>query len=252
MVKKFVTPLLVLIVALILESCTPSVKFNSQSPEAPVLNGWMIKPEGEGPFPAVVLLHGCSGIFDNLYVWASRLKSWGYISLIVDSLGPRRVASVCGGGDPKPYTRSLDAYDARSYLAGLGFVDPNRIAVMGFSHGGSTALVVATTVGMHNNHFQSAISFYPACRYNLKNLNTPLLILIGDSDDYMSAIRCARYISNKHIHEVNVNIYPGAYHCFDWYRQQVVDNRGNVMKYDERAAADAIRQVKNFLDKYLR
>ena len=47
--------------------------------------------EGDGPFPAVVLLHGCSGVAPRSRMWAEKLNSWGYATLIVDSFGPRWV-----------------------------------------------------------------------------------------------------------------------------------------------------------------
>ena len=62
---------------------------------------------GEGPFPTVVVLHGCIGITD-------RLSSWGYVALAVDSLGPRGIASRCGVGT---LDQAFDAYAALGYLS---------------------------------------------------------------------------------------------------------------------------------------
>ena len=51
-----------------------------------------------GPYPAVVVLHGCGGISSHSAQIADRLGSWGYVALAVDSLGPRGIVGQCGGG----------------------------------------------------------------------------------------------------------------------------------------------------------
>ena len=90
-------------------------------------------PNGGAPFPAVVVLHGCNGMFGNSDVIADRLSSWGYVTLAVDSLGPRvtGIANRCGKGLPE---QAFDAYAALHYLSQLDFVDPARVAVLGSSH----------------------------------------------------------------------------------------------------------------------
>jgi dienelactone hydrolase len=55
-----------------------------------VLPGELEKPVGEGPFPAIVMLHGCAGpwpLRDEM--WSRRMVDWGYVVLRVDSFGPR-------------------------------------------------------------------------------------------------------------------------------------------------------------------
>src|SRR5262245_24930116 len=54
------------------------------------LDGYLLKPEGAGPFPAAVLMHGCAGIIPSIDgVWAERLRDWGYATLLVDSFATR-------------------------------------------------------------------------------------------------------------------------------------------------------------------
>ena len=53
-------------------------------------------PDGNGPFPAIIVLHGCGGRGRGQEVWAQRLNSWGYVALIPDSFAPRGVfGGVC-------------------------------------------------------------------------------------------------------------------------------------------------------------
>src|SRR6185312_14317197 len=61
----------------------------SEKASSQKLLGYLVKPDGRGPFPAVVILHGCSGFSSVYAITAERLKSWGYVALAVDSLGPR-------------------------------------------------------------------------------------------------------------------------------------------------------------------
>ena len=90
------------------------------------------------PYPAVVVLHGCGGFSSHSAKIADQLGSWGYVALTVDSLGPRGIASHCGGG--WFLEQAFDAYAALRYLSQLEFVDPVRVAVLGQSMGGSSAI----------------------------------------------------------------------------------------------------------------
>ena len=93
--------------------------------------------KGDGPFPAIVKLPFSGGLNKYATPWAERLTSRGYCTLLVDSFTPRGVKSIAGR--PRlvlPWACAQDAYDAKSYLVGLPFVDRNRIAAMGWSHGG--------------------------------------------------------------------------------------------------------------------
>jgi len=53
------------------------------------------KPDGEGPFPAVVLLHTCGGLQQHVLEWAQRLRAHEYVALVLDSFTPRGEKSVC-------------------------------------------------------------------------------------------------------------------------------------------------------------
>jgi dienelactone hydrolase len=50
----------------------------------------MARHAGPGPFPAVVLLHGCGGYHSSMMSWTDRLAAWGYVALSVDSFGRAR------------------------------------------------------------------------------------------------------------------------------------------------------------------
>jgi len=223
------------------------------------LTGRLKKPEGDGPFPAIVLLHGCGGIQANRdHRWAERIAGWGYVTLQADSFRPRGLSNVCtySGRDSTDILqkRVTDAYDAKRYLAGLPFVDRSRVAVMGWSHGGSTTL--ETLYRKTDDPFRAAIAFYPSCRRMLTGLNAPLMILIGEADDWTPAGRCLEMMPKQASSEVTVKVYPGAYHAFDGLGKgrDVSGSRGGVhhLEYQPEAEADAIVRVKAFFEKHLK
>ena len=237
-------------------------KGTSKTENALMLKGILNKPQGEGPFPAVVMLHGCSGIEGitrkYLDIWAQKLMSWGYVSLMVDSFGPRGESDICGGDRVfliPPNVRAQDAYDAKSYLAEIPFVNKKQIALMGWSHGGWTTLFAldeTTPIQNRGDPFRCAIAFYPYCSIYLRNLNSPLSILIGELDSWCPAQMCfLRMPSGKTTHEVTLKIYPQAYHCFD-FEGIDTSKEGHRLLYNPEAANDAIEQVKQLLAKYVK
>ena len=232
-------------------SLAENVKIKSQSKgddgKTLILAGIIAKPDGNGPFPTVVLLHGGSGLQfnkDNIDAWSRRLVSWGYVTLALDSLEPRRIKTLHGNSAElfrMVSVRAIDAYDAKSFLANFAYVDQNRIAVIGWSHGGM--VVLSSVVKLELPHlvknemaFKAGIAFYPYCDEYLNNTNAPLLILIGESDDIVSAESCSQAMSSQpQKHEVFLKIYPEAYHGFDWKGKNEID-RGHKLLYNPEAA----------------
>lgn len=218
------------------------------------LTGRLTKPDGEGPFPAVVVLHGCGGTWRWNEVWSDRLAGWGYVVLDVDSFGPRGETSICGHpGSISGQTRALDAHGAKTFLAGLPFADPARVAVLGMSHGGwatLNAIQKSTTTDLGLKPFRAAVVLYPWCS-KPSDLDAPLLILTGELDDWSPAARCRTFVAGVNSSsEVVLKVYPGAYHLFDL---KGVDTRqeGHILRYDPEAADDAVQRIADFLAKYL-
>lgn len=218
------------------------------------LSGFLTKPAGDGPFPVVVLLHGCGGIGLWNQAWTKRFKKWGYVVLDIDSFKPRGVLTVCDGrSSVTPWSRALDAYGAKNYLLTLPFVDSTRIVIMGMSHGGWAVLHAinrSTAEGLQTKPFRAAVAMYPICGTPEQTV-TPTLILIGEKDDWTPASECTRYVDElEDPHEVTLRIFEGAHHVFD-VEGMDIDQLGNTLRYHPGAAAEAIRMTNEFLGKWL-
>jgi dienelactone hydrolase len=238
----------------------------------------LVRPDGPGPFPAVVQLHGCAGVEAQSYRWARWLAARGYAALVVDSFGPRGVKGDCRSGpDEPPVTARLDdALGGLRYLQSLPFVRGDRVAAIGWSQGGVYAMSAINGPSLARARqrgvevpavgFAAAIGIYPGGCASLveQQVVRPLLVLIGAADDWTPAATCRRLVEAMRSRGADAAIveYPGAYHYFDVQGQPLtvlasVENElkpggyGATVGYDPAAAADAYRRVETFLARHL-
>lgn len=225
------------------------------SPHATPLIGYLTRPPGDGPFPAVVLMHGCGGIHAHVKeVWPERLVSWGYVTLVVDSFTTRNIENSCKTYLPD---RVFDAYGALDFLTKSGFVDARRVALMGFSAGGIATLEATKIEGneqLMDEKFRAAVAYYPVCAPHESDATVPTLILNGDLDDWSPAERCRQRVSRLSGKgpPVELHIYPGARHDFD--DEAMIKPKtvfGHVEEYNAAAAEQSIASIRGFLQKYL-
>ncbi|MDR6669963.1 dienelactone hydrolase family protein [Rhizobium sp. 1399] len=225
------------------------------SPQATPLIGYLTRPPGDGPFPAVVLMHGCGGIHAHVKeVWPERLVSWGYVTLVVDSFTTRNIENSCKTYLPD---RVFDAYGALDFLTKSGFVDARRVALMGFSAGGIATLEATKIEGneqLMDEKFRAAVAYYPVCAPHESDATVPTLILNGDLDDWSPAERCRQRVSRLSGKgpPVELHIYPGARHDFD--DEAMIKPKtvfGHVEEYNAAAAEQSIASIRGFLQKYL-
>lgn len=218
--------------------------------------GHLTLPAAAEPVPAVVLMHGCGGIQNSHLSWAEILNKAGYATLLLDSMGPRSIFNGCLGTDRRlvPPNLARDALGALAHLATIPEVDPDRIAVIGWSMGGTALMAAIAENGIASRFdktFRAAIAFYPYCT-GRRSLNTDLLILTGEVDDWTPPGPCQDQ-QQATPEQITMITYPGAYHAFDeealgqGFSFPGNDGKMHLLKYNRPAHMDSIEQVTKFL-----
>ena len=267
------------------------VSFNSILPkmraemyDGKEISGLMYKPEGSGPFEAVVMLHGAGGIFPYQLNWARQLRDEGYAVLFVDSYCKRKLLCEHDSpdNDPKrrkavnrwkeitPPQRGADAFGAFEYLAQQNFVKKDKISLMGFSWGATSGLMsidprVIKMFSPTNGGFHSFVAVYPNSKHWKAmgggrmwrgiadiNITIPTLMLAGEKDEAESidVYKELQQLAEKNTLPLTVIMYPDSYRKFDEKREKhsvTVNNVTLTKAYNEKAHEDSIKQVFSFL-----
>ena len=235
---------------------------------------WVV-PEGEGPFPAAMLLSGCDGPQSNLNRLAAELAEFGWLSVIVDSHGPRGLDDaqlwrlVCAGQILNGAERASDIAVALAILRDRPDVQADRIALIGLSHGGWAALDFLAlaeagtvpplltdwpeTMAAHpHDGVRGAALFYPYCGLasvgSAARLPADLayLFLLVDGDTITNERRCLT-IAGSLLSQgatVAVTTYEGATHSFDQEEKSFLSS----LEFNAETTAAATRATRQFLD----
>jgi dienelactone hydrolase len=244
----------------------------------------LYRPDGPGPHPAIVALHGCGGLFTQAGAvttknddWGRRLAGQGYIVLFPDSFRSRGLGSQCVVKDRVISPQKERVADAK---AGLRFlqerldVQPDAVALLGWSNGATAALWAAGIEKRPANakpDFTAVVAISPGCRLTAQaaerrewGTRLPILVLIGDADTWTPAQPCRQLVDATRDGAVPVDViaYPGALHDFDHPGRQQVrrtglaytpDNSGEAMVgTDPAARADALVRVPQFFARFMR
>jgi dienelactone hydrolase len=202
--------------------------------------------------PVVIGLHGCNGALDAKGqlnpIWrryAAYFAAERMHFVVPDSFSPRGIQSICATPSARRTVhetdRREDVFASIAWLAEQPSVDPSRIFVVGWSHGGQTALLVADAsdsfVKSQKIQPRAIAAFYPGCTQPLKMWNyalaAPLLVMIGEMDDWTRADTCAS-LRDKVRREApgapfELEVYPDSYHGFDGLGPvRTMENVGNT------------------------
>ena len=212
------------------------------------LRAELYRPPGKGPFPAVILLHPCSGRLPAHLEQAdaARYTALGYAVLALDNFTARGIADGgCTGGGAS-VDGVMDAYGALTHLANLPFIDPERIAIVGYAFGANVALSAVEFDGperLFDRQFAAAVAYYPYCPETLA-VSVPTVILTGALDDWSPPRSCERMMSRRSGLGASMRlvVYPGAHHAFNL----PLESRrfyGQQLEYNEAADRAAWRET---------
>jgi dienelactone hydrolase len=192
-----------------------------------VIAGELCFPVGDGPFPAVVLVHGSGGVGGNVNRWAGELNEIGVAAFLLDCFTGRQISSTIPdqsqlGGLAMIY----DAYRALELLCGHPGIDSARVGLMGFSKGGFVALYASMKrfqafYAPAGTEFAIYIPFYARCDISFEQdedvADRPIRMYHGEADDWVPVAPARRYVARLQAagKDVLLTTYPGARHAFD-------------------------------------
>jgi carboxymethylenebutenolidase len=155
----------------------------------PDVLAYVAKPDGEGPFPVVIMIHEFYGLNESIIGKAEGLAQEGYYVIAPDTFRgatttwiPRAIYQVLS---TRQETVNADLDSVYAWLESQADVDKERIAIAGFCYGGRTSLLYS----LHNNRLAATVVFYGAPETDpevLKNLPGPLLGIFGSADQSIS------------------------------------------------------------------
>ncbi len=243
----------------------------------------LLKPDGAGPFPAVMLGHQCGGLVFSrvnpqaanwsMLQWAHDFQKAGYVVLLVDFMGPRGAIQVCQGpqGGVTLGRTAKDFFQAAEHLRKLPYVHPDKVGLVGFSQGALIAFLnnskrMREAIGASRG-FDAYVSFYPACRIQTlspdralidvvqHDVEKPHLLLLAAADTETPASECEALAGSLKSsgRPLEFHTYPGATHCWDCKSLNGFTKPGRggpvVYTYDEAVTRDSFERTQAFLTK---
>jgi carboxymethylenebutenolidase len=211
------------------------------------MKGYLVKPAGDGPFPAVVVIHENRGLNPYIEDVARRAAVEGFLALAPDGLSP--IGGYPGNDeDGKVMQRSLDKeklftdlVNSARYLKGHE-LSSGKLGATGFCYGGGVVNNLAVAMGADLN---AGVPFYgsaPATE-NVPKIQTPLLIHYAADDPRINASQEAyRSALEKNGKDFVMYTYEGTRHGF---------HNNSTPRYDEAQANIAWERTMAFFKKHL-
>jgi len=235
----------------------------------------VMRPEGDGPFPTALLFSGCDGPHDNMERWAEALVADGWAAVIVDSHAPRGFDDleawrlVCIGQILTGAERAGDVLVSLADGRAMPFVDPDRMALIGMSHGGWSImdllalesrdrlpLNLTRAPGVDDDPPLAAVKavvlVYPWCGPTNRAADdgwthdAPVLFVLADDDMIAPAADCRAVAATLEEmgRSVEIESFAGVTHGFDQQARAVP----STLVFDAAATAQALRRAIDFLD----
>ena len=234
-------------------------------------NHYSYIPSGQGRFPTLIAIPGCSGISsDNstaeesnpqlsegdllfrrhYHYMAEKLMAKGFVVLLVNINAAEGLLIACA--DPIDGERIAEYINvAVAWASELPYVDPDKIHIIGWSMGGRGVLKWLDGPRSEASGVRSAIAVYPQCRGNTTlTIPMPILMLLGGSDDIAIPSVCEELVDSVAIKQhITVENYPGARHGFDVQDAPPMLESGNgkTVGYQKEAAEASWQAILEFL-----
>lgn len=209
-------------------------------------DAYLARPDGDGPFPAVVVIHEIFGLNENIKDIARRFAGEGYVALAVDLFAGRNRAICMARFMAGMLLKSLshgsigDLKAALSFLAGQPGVDGERLGAIGFCMGGSFAIAWACT----DSRLKAIAPYYGVNPRPLEAV-ARMCPVVGSypTGDFTTAHGQKLDIAlDGYGVAHDIKIYPGAKHSF-------FNDQGP--NYDATAAQDSWRRTLAFFQEHI-
>ena len=210
------------------------------------MESFLVKPEGAGPFPSLIVIHEIFGLNDNIRGIASRFAEQGYAALAVDMLSNRNrvicVMQLIHGVMIRPLNNAMlsDLQSAFAFLKKQAGVDGNRIGAVGFCMGGGYALQLAVTA----NGMKAASVFYGGVPKPLEAFaeSCPIIGSYPEKDYTVEGARELEAVLEKQNIPHDIKFYENTQHSF--FNQQRTP-------FEVEAAKDAWERMLSFFGEHL-
>jgi dienelactone hydrolase len=191
------------------------------------LAGELRLPGRPGRVPAVILVHGSGGLSASEDRWAQEINAIGAAVFLLDSFSGRGIVSTVNDQSQlHSLAMMVDAYRALASLAAHARIDPDRIAVMGFSKGAVASIYSSNErfrklYGSGQLQFAAHIGLYTPCNTHFsddeKTTGKPIRLFHGIADEYVSIVPCRDYVQRLKASGADASLteYADAHHSYD-------------------------------------
>lgn len=201
--------------------------------------------------PTIIVAHGCESFTDGgptYKEWAAQINSWGYNAIIIDNFTARGYSSLCTNVNAwyvPPRERADDFIELAKEIRKQPWHKGN-IGVIGFSHGGSSVINLASRTDQKEINF--AIAYYPNCYVPfvgvpVDDFKIPIQFHLGEKDDWTTYTQCLSKDKNADQH-----VYVNATHAFDM-NYPARKYQGHWLAYDKKADVTSRQRTRDFIEK---
>ena len=224
----------------------------------------MQKITSSSPRPTIIIGHGCDGMSRYLIDWGREFGNWGYNLVFYDSFSSKGFGSgICKNAAEAlrvpPEYRAREAQELAKWIKQQSWHN-GKIAYIGLSHGGATAIRVGM-IEKEVNEISVAVSLYPWCgnwhgggytgplgsqklnkevdRYGWST-HIPTQVHLAGADDWVAPGVCSEIIGAEQF------TYNNAVHSFDFDIPERTMH-GHKLKYDRNAHKLSRERIRKFL-----